>query len=524
MNQDIWLRFFQYIDRAKARGLLEGVLEGKLEGLFQDLREVNEMEVKVSPSNELVDLLDASALSSHTLSASYYYPSSLCTQHPQDPPTSSQMTIHFEKHRDLITKVINTLDPSAPATTTTTTASDNYPQRTVAVSAPAEITMSAQHQDLPVSAPVAREAQEVVTTTTTTTAAATTTAMSGPGRSDPTAAAASSTATPAPQTKKSKKNAQKKKRRKVKARLEKQREAEEHPVMVVSKETPDQASPPGTVPPSRVSSPGIRSSLETLLLVPAAEVRPEGNDLEDVVAWRSATPLTPPTPAYAGSDEADPPSSPITAAATTMTAANPPSPSSSVDTEDRQLWHPWWNLNYHGKTLLTWQHEDGRREPTTLSALTRSNPESPCLFNLYCQQHAANTLCWCPECQTVPRWCCCAHYTSYCTMDPRPQGQGLIIASWPKQSASRAAPVGVQVGASAAPAETTAMSVPEHGLAAEETLFKGQMSAVPEAASECDPETDLSTSLFVPTSRPGLVVRRLSWPITFCSAEERYPM
>lgn len=538
VTKELWAFLCRQIELAKAAGLLD-VLEGKLEGLYLRMHKVHATGVDVvPPPNQIFAFIDRPESIQPPVSDS----SSSSTppvKHPRTRPLRPEMAIHIIENRDAITEAINTLEFPVPATSTTTTASSNPSQKsTVKVSASSQVTMPAQHQDSSASASVAHEAQEVVTTTTHTTAEKAT-AMPGPDPSDPTAAAASSTTTPAPETKKSKKNKQKKQRRKdkkEKTRLEKLQVTEEPPVKdsheIIAQASPQatashgtlgQASPSRTVPPSRESSPGIRASLETSLLVPAVEVRAEGDVLEDVVAKRSTTPPTP-IPAHTGPDEADPPSPLTTAAATTM-AAKPPSPSSSVATEDRELWNPWWNLHHHGKTILSWQHEDGRLEPITLSALTRTNQtESECYFDPYCRQHTPKTLCWCPECRLVSRWCCCAHYTSYCTVDPRLQG-GLIVASWPKQSASRAAPAGAEVCTSAAPAETTAMTVPgQHGLAAEETLFEGRKLPVQKAASEYDPSTDVSTPLFFSSPRPRTVVRRLSWPITFCSAEERYPM
>ncbi|KAJ5614136.1 hypothetical protein N7528_007790 [Penicillium herquei] len=131
----------------------------------------------------------------------------------------------------------------------------------------------------------------------------------------------------------------------------------------------------------------------------------------------------------AGSDEAGHPSSQT--ALTTAQAAGRQSPTPSEDTDEQELWNPWWNMHFHSRNQLFWQRHNGRFEATEVSALTRTNNDSPCHFLPDCQQHRGTQLCWCPECRKTPRWCCCAHYAEYCITSSRRRKQDLMILQYP---------------------------------------------------------------------------------------------
>ncbi|KAJ5711391.1 hypothetical protein N7488_005547 [Penicillium malachiteum] len=133
----------------------------------------------------------------------------------------------------------------------------------------------------------------------------------------------------------------------------------------------------------------------------------------------------------AGSNEAGHPS--FQTALTTAQAARRQSPTPSEDTDEQELWNPWWNMHFHSRTQLFWQRHNGRLEATEVSALTRTNNDSPCHFLPDCQQHSGHQLCWCPECRKglTPRWCCCAHYAEYCITSSRRRKQDLMVLQFP---------------------------------------------------------------------------------------------
>ncbi|KAJ5738853.1 hypothetical protein N7493_002008 [Penicillium malachiteum] len=117
----------------------------------------------------------------------------------------------------------------------------------------------------------------------------------------------------------------------------------------------------------------------------------------------------------------------------TAQTAEPQSPTPSEDTDEQQFWNPWWNLHFHSRTHLFWQRRNGRPEAIELSALTRTNIDSPCYFFPDCQQHKGTQLCWCPDCRDGqnPRWCCCAHYAHYCIVSSRSRKQDLMVLQYP---------------------------------------------------------------------------------------------
>ncbi|KAJ5087407.1 hypothetical protein N7456_011023 [Penicillium angulare] len=157
-----------------------------------------------------------------------------------------------------------------------------------------------------------------------------------------------------------------------------------------------------------------------------AEKRPQ-----DIIASDSETTEPHLSPArHAGSDRSSPHLSSTPLEAEPEVPANVPAaslvvpgaplivsgvPESWWSSEDQLPSCPEWdmNLHHHGKHCMFWIHEDGHTEEVDITTLDREDaPE--CLFCIGCRQHRPEKLCWCSECLTLTRWCCCAHYPSYC--------------------------------------------------------------------------------------------------------------